>query len=104
MHGAGVVALGFIMDAISDRYRPKGLPSHTQFVRDLQPLKEVCRWTDGFWDFGPGQQRRWNEIQNTSKDIQLLTNYLVVQYKALVWRTSSETPKQTVKEPTQPRK
>ncbi len=46
---------------------------------------DVCRWTDGYWDFGPGQKRRWNEIQNTGKDIQLLSNYLLVQYKALVW-------------------
>jgi hypothetical protein len=92
MHGAGIVSLGFIMDAISDRYRRDGLPTLEQFLRDLQPLKDVCRWTDGFWDFGPGQQRKWNEIQNTSKDIQLLANYLLVQYKALVWRTSPSTP------------
>ena len=29
--------------------------------------------------------RKWNEIQNTHKDIQLLANYLLVQYKARVW-------------------
>ena len=92
MHGAGIVSLGFIMDAISGiDTAVTGLPTMEQFRRDLQPLKDVCRWTDGFWDFGPGQQRKWNEIQNTSKDIQLLANYLLVQYKALVWRTSSET-------------
>ena len=42
---------------------------------------------DGFWDFGPGKQRRWNEVQNTSKDIQLLSNYLLVQYKSRVWNS-----------------
>ena len=42
-------------------------------------------WTDGYWDFGPGCQRKWNEIQNTSKDVQLLANYLLLQYKSLVW-------------------
>jgi len=104
MHGAGIVALGFIMDAISDRHRRTGLPSQQQFERDLRPLKDVCRWTDGFWDFGPGQQRKWNEIQNTSKDIQLLANYLLVQYKALVWRNSPEPPKQTSRQTAQPRK
>jgi hypothetical protein len=51
----------------------------------LLPLVEVCRWTDGYWDFGPGVQRKWNEVQNTPKDIQMLANYLMVQYKALVW-------------------
>jgi hypothetical protein len=50
----------------------------------------LCRWTDGIWDFGPGQQRKWNEIQNTTKDVQLLANYLLVQYKALVWNRGRE--------------
>ena len=93
MHGAGIVSLGFVMDAISDRYRAIGIPSQDQFVADLLPLKDVCRWTDGYWDFGPGCQRKWNEIQNTSKDIQLLANYLLVQYKSLVWNKDSESPK-----------
>jgi hypothetical protein len=56
-----------------------------QFAQDLDALKDVCRWTDGYWDFGPGRQRKWNEIQNTPKDIELLANYLLVQYKARVW-------------------
>ncbi|WP_437310803.1 DGQHR domain-containing protein DpdB [Sorangium sp. So ce388] len=85
MHGAGVVSLGFLMDTISERYRKKGLPTKAMFAKDLRPLKPLCRWTDGYWDFGPGQQRKWNEVQNTTKDIQMLTNYLVVQYKSLVW-------------------
>jgi DGQHR domain-containing protein len=85
VHGAGVISLGFLMDAISERYRAKGAPTEKMFAKDLQPLKAACRWTDGYWEFGPGQQRKWNEIQNTTKDIQLLTNYLVVQYKSLVW-------------------
>jgi DGQHR domain-containing protein len=85
MHGAGIVSVGFVMDAIADRYRQTGLPSVEQFRQDLEPLREVCRWTDGYWDFGPGDQRKWNEIQNTHRDIQLLANYLLVQYKALVW-------------------
>jgi hypothetical protein len=85
MHGAGVVGLGFVMDAIADRHRQVGAPSEEQFRADLEPLREVCRWTDGYWEFGPGVQRKWNEVQNTHKDIQLLANYLLVQYKALVW-------------------
>ena len=79
VHGAGVVSLGFLMDAISERYRAKGAPAETMFAKDLKPLKAVCRWTDGHWEFGPGQQRKWNEVQNTTKDIQVLTNFLVVQ-------------------------
>ena len=85
MHGAGIISMGFVMDAIAERYRSNGLPGTQDFAADLAPLRNICRWTDGYWDFGPGCQRKWNEIQNTSKDIQLLANYLLVQYKALVW-------------------
>jgi hypothetical protein len=84
-HGAGIVSMGYIMDAIADRHRREGPLTRQTFVQNLEPLRPACRWTDGYWDFGPGAQRRWNEIQNTSKDIQLLTNYLMVQYKRLVW-------------------
>jgi DGQHR domain-containing protein len=90
MHGAGIVSMGFVMDAIAERNRNVGIPSTESFAEDLRPLREVCRWTDGFWDFGPGQQRKWNEIQNTSKDVQLLSNYLMVQYKSRVWNQHSE--------------
>jgi DGQHR domain-containing protein len=89
MHGAGIVSLGLLMDAISERLRDTEVPEKEQFGEDLLPLKSVCRWTDGYWDFGAGYQRKWNEIQNTSKDIQLLSHYLLVQYKARVWNYSN---------------
>jgi DGQHR domain-containing protein len=85
MHGVGIVSLGFIMDAIFDRYSRNRLPNTDDFAKDLAELREVCRWTNGFWDFGPGTQRKWNELQNTTRDIQLLTNYLLCEYKARVW-------------------
>src|SRR5215469_5122052 len=85
MHGVGIVSLGFIMDAIYDRYSRQRAPGTDDFTRDLRELREVFRWTSGFWDFGPGAQRRWNELQNTTRDIQLLTNYLLCEYKARVW-------------------
>lgn len=85
MHGVGIVSFGFIMDAIFDRYSRKRMPSTDDFAYDLRELREVCRWTNGFWDFGPGAQRKWNELQNTTRDIQLLTNYLLCEYKARVW-------------------
>jgi DGQHR domain-containing protein len=84
VHGAGIVSMGFLMDAISDRYRAGGGPTKAQFVDDLSPLRDACRWTDGYWDLGPGCLRAWNEIQNTPKDVQVLSNYLLVQYRELV--------------------
>ena len=92
MHGAGIVSMGFLMDAIADRHRTSGVPTSEQFRADLEPLKAVCCWTNGHWDLGPGNQRKWNEIQNIHRDVNLLSNYLLVQYKALVWnRERSET-------------
>jgi DGQHR domain-containing protein len=85
MHGVGIVSLGFIMDAIYDRYSRKRVPGADDFAHDLRALREVCRWTSGYWDLGPGAQRKWNELQNTTRDIQLLTNYLLCEYKARVW-------------------
>src|SRR6266516_88970 len=84
-HVAGVVSMGFVMDAIAERHRPRHLPAEEDFRSDLEGIRDVCRWTDGYWDFGPGMQRRWNEIQNTQHDVQLLSNYLLIQYKARVW-------------------
>jgi DGQHR domain-containing protein len=89
LHGVGVVTMGFLMDAIADRYWDGTLPTTETFVEHLQPLREVCRWTNGYWEFGPRTQRKWNELQNTPKDIQLLANYLLAEYRARVWDSRS---------------
>jgi hypothetical protein len=85
MHGVGIASLGFLMDAIFDRYSRNRIPDEEDFARDLAQIADVCRWTNGYWDFGPNAQRRWNELQNTSRDIQLLTSYLLSEYKVRVW-------------------
>ena len=94
MHGVGIVSLGFVMDAIADRHWRSGLPGQSEFAADLKALKDVCRWTGGFWDFGAHNQRKWNELQNTPRDIQLLTNYLLFEYKARVWSSSADNRKE----------
>lgn len=88
MHGVGIVSLGFLMDAITDRQRSRVL-TVDDYESDLLPLATACRWTNGFWPFGPDSQRRWNELQNTTKDVALLTNYLLMQYKSRVWNQVS---------------
>jgi DGQHR domain-containing protein len=91
MHGAGVVAMGFIMDAIVDRYRRSGVPSCGQFVENLKPLKNLCRWTEGEWVFAGKNRRQWNELQNTPNDIELLVDHLLHAYRARVWSRSART-------------
>jgi DGQHR domain-containing protein len=88
VHGVGIASLGFLMDTIFDRYIRIRVPDESDFARDLSELVTVCRWTNGYWDFGPHAQRKWNELQNISRDIQLLTDYLLSEYKTRVWSTS----------------
>ena len=82
MHGAGIMSLSFVMDAIADRHRTQEPVTEESFLAGLRPLSEACRWTDGYWEFGPGTQRKWSDLQNTSKDIQLLSNYLLFRYRS----------------------
>ena len=81
MHGAGVVSMGFVMDAIADRHRRVRTPTVQQFVRDLNAIAPDCRWTDGYWDFGRGNHVKWCDLQNTTRHIQLLTDYLLSRYR-----------------------
>lgn len=85
VHGVGIISLGFVMDAIVDRYARLRTPTKEDFAIDLAGISEICRWTNGYWEFGRHAQRKWNDLQNTPKDIQLLTNYLLFEYKARVW-------------------
>lgn len=84
-HGAGIISLGFIMDAIADRHSQSLSFDTATFQADLEKLANICRWTYGYWEFGPGAQRKWNEIQNTPTDTRILSHYLLLQYKSLVW-------------------
>jgi len=85
LHGVGIVNLGFLMDAITDRLWKERAPTENDFAKDLEPLQTVCRWTSGYWVFGPHHQRKWNEVQNTPRDIQLVASHLLSAYKARVW-------------------
>ena len=85
MHGAGIVSMGLIMDDISAHLRETAhIPTVQQYETELLPLKDLCHWTAGTWDFGNGRKRKWNELQNTPKDIDLLARHLIDQYKNVV--------------------
>jgi DGQHR domain-containing protein len=88
MHGAGFVSMGFLMDTIADRHRRKRELTSRVFEKDLEPLEEICRWTEGHWEFGDDNILKWNELQNVPRHIQLLSNYLLIQYREKVWQPS----------------
>lgn len=77
MHGAGIRAMGRLMDrimasvAINDR-------SATQSIRrDLALIADQCCWTSGKWD---GIGLRWDEVQNVPRHLNELSNYLIRLY------------------------
>jgi len=88
-HGAGIVSMGALMDTIGERYRSLGVPNREQFVENLITIRDYCRWTDGYWDFGIDGQRKWNSIQNTNNDIQRLSMHLVRIFMAKAWGQDS---------------
>lgn len=75
-HGVGIQAMGYVMDSLTEMHSADKLPA-IDLGRQLEPIYEVAAWTDGVWDFGPNDKRRWNSLQNTPNDIKLLTNLLL---------------------------
>ncbi|MFG2056889.1 DGQHR domain-containing protein DpdB [Micromonospora sp. NPDC048930] len=81
MHGAGIIAMGYLMDAISHkRAAPDEIVSAAEFAADLKSIADDCYWTHGVWPFEDGE-RAWNDVQNTPRDIQRLSDYLQTRYR-----------------------
>jgi hypothetical protein len=94
VHGAGIVSMGFVMDAISDRHHDLPEITSTDYEKDLMGMGRICRWTHGYWEFGGNVNRKWNEIQNTTKDIRLLANHLLLHYRTEIWTRPSDPVRQ----------
>lgn len=81
VHGAGIVSMGFLMDAMADRLHGEQRLSKQTFVVELGSISEQCCWSTGEWRLSNGEWRRWNSFQNTSRDVQLLTDHLLSLYR-----------------------
>ncbi len=73
VHGAGIVAMGYVMDLL---HRSDGARSWQDFAAGVSCLVDKVAWTSGEWDFGGGDRRHWKAIQNTGGDIATLTAFL----------------------------
>jgi len=73
MHGAGIKAMGVLMDRIMGRI-PPSVDAKEEIRSSLEKIAPDCAWTKGMWS---GIDFRWNEIQNVSSHIRLLSDYLV---------------------------
>jgi DGQHR domain-containing protein len=81
-HGVGIVALGYVMDEITELCAAYGhVPTSDMYAAHLATLADVCAWTRGQWDFGLREHRPWNELQVTPKDILKLTDLLLRTYR-----------------------
>ena len=84
VHGVGILALGALMDEISYELREEGIPSRRLFGEHLSLIAGECHWTSGAWPLAPDDVRRWNELQNTPRDIRALSDYIVRLYRRTV--------------------
>jgi DGQHR domain-containing protein len=78
MHGAGIRAMGRLMDRIMSGLSPTGPRAVEQVERELRQVTPVCRWTGGAWE--ELNDMPWNEIQNVPRHIRLLSNLLIRAY------------------------
>jgi hypothetical protein len=75
--------MGFVMDAVVERAGGSSVVPRDVFEAELSRLRPYCHWTSGAWDLGGGVVRAWDDVQNTSRDIQLVTNHLLQKYRQL---------------------
>lgn len=76
-HGAGLVAMGFVMEQLCSTELPNCATDYDKFVLGLEALQPYTAWTRGSWQFSDELKTSWNGIQNTPTDINILIDYLV---------------------------
>ena len=72
MHGAGIKAMGLMMDRLMMRYSQEADPTKN-VKKALIAIKPLCCWTEGRWQ---DLDKEWNDIQNVNKDIKALSDQL----------------------------
>ncbi len=75
MHGVGIKAMGNLMDRIMNNVNLNNPNVKNDIYKNIHPLKDHCAWTEGTWNFM--NNIPWNHLQNTPRDVKLLSNYLI---------------------------
>lgn len=73
-HGAGIRAMGYAMDDLTDEQPITELDPDALHAQ-LRSLTPHMAWTAGEWQFREGP-RRWNGVQNTTNDIFTLISHV----------------------------
>lgn len=77
MHGAGIRAMGKLMDKVMGSINPSRDDAMAHIEKELRLIEPVCRWTSGTW---PEIGLSWNEVQNTPNHVRDLSNFLIRSY------------------------
>lgn len=78
MHGAGLRAMGRLMDKIMPGIKIRGKRSVEQTEEELSLIAPICHWTNGAWE--SMGNLKWNEVQNVPRHIQMLSWVLIHAY------------------------
>lgn len=82
-HGVGIVSMGYIMDAAAYKLFDKWqVPPMNAFLSELKILGKQIPWSEGEWRFSNSMIVPWDELQNTSRHIDLVANFLIRLYKS----------------------
>lgn len=89
-HGVGIIALGQLFDEIYYSFQANNQKDvfFEYCVKQLFDMKPYCSWSEGYWDFGTDPDgepivRKWNQLQNLSQDISMVTRHLTSIYDKL---------------------
>ncbi|TDT14589.1 DGQHR domain-containing protein [Ilumatobacter fluminis] len=80
MHGAGIRAMGRLMDRMLTAVNPRREGAADEVRRQLSAIAPQCHWTSGRWET---LGLEWNEIQNVPRHINELSNHLLRLHAAL---------------------
>ncbi len=78
MHGAGIRAMGRLMDRMMSTIDVHSRRARLIVVDGLSEIRPHCHWTSGSWSALGGL--RWNEVQNLPTHIRRLAEFLVTTY------------------------
>jgi hypothetical protein len=73
MHSAGIQAMGFLMDRMMPRFAGHA-EVQTEVRKALRRIAPHCAWTEGRWET---LGLAWNQVQNVSRHVKQLADYLV---------------------------
>ncbi|GAA0957274.1 DGQHR domain-containing protein DpdB [Streptomyces rhizosphaericus] len=82
MHGVGIRSMGQLMDRVMERVMFEvdinSDEAYSKVMAELALVEPYCRWTKGRW---PEINYNWNELENITKHINILSNYLIRIYQ-----------------------